>query len=80
MKTKTYVEKVSVPECTAVHHVWSGESPEIGSLCECGQSRWDESHLTKRAADCCLRCGANDWRDAIVPDTLEICNVCGNSR
>lgn len=39
-----------------------------------------ESHLTMRAADCCPRCGANDWRDAIVPDTLEICNVCGNSR
>jgi len=37
-------------------------------------------HLTPRAADCCPRCGSNNWRDAINPDTLEICNVCGNSR
>lgn len=36
--------------------------------------------LTPRAADCCPQCGSNNWRDAINPDTLEICNVCGNSR
>lgn len=44
---------------------------EIGGL---------KRNLTQRAADCCPRCGSNNWRDAIVPDTLEICNVCGNSR
>lgn len=31
-------------------------------------------------SDCCPRCGSNSWRDAITPDTLEICTVCGNSR
>ena len=45
----------------------------------------DNTHVCPAAqpstrADTCPRCGANDWRDAIVPDTLEICNVCGNSR
>lgn len=44
------------------------------------QSADHEGGRTMRAADCCPRCGANNWRDAIVPDTLEICNVCGNSR
>lgn len=28
----------------------------------------------------CAQCGADDWRDAIVPDTVEICNCCGASR
>lgn len=28
----------------------------------------------------CANCGADDWRYAIVPDTLEICNRCGASR
>ena len=28
----------------------------------------------------CANCGADDWSDAIVPDTLEICNRCGASR
>jgi hypothetical protein len=53
MKTKTYIEKVSVPDCTPIHHVWSfdGEAPAIGSLCECGQCRWDDSHLTPLVPD-----------------------------
>jgi hypothetical protein len=69
MKTKTYIEKVSIPECTQIHHVWSfdGESPEIGSLCECGQCRWDDSHLTQRAAD------LPSPRDSVA----KICPHCG---
>lgn len=76
MKTRTYVEKVSIPECTAVHHVWSfdGASPEIGSLCECGQSRWDNSHLTLHAPDVCHRCGATQ------PINWVECSECGTRR
>jgi ribosomal protein S27AE len=28
----------------------------------------------------CAKCGADDWHDAIYPDTVEICNRCGASR
>lgn len=28
----------------------------------------------------CAQCGADDWRDAVIPDTVEVCNRCGASR
>lgn len=28
----------------------------------------------------CPQCGADDWRDAVIPDTVEICNRCGLRR
>ncbi|MEJ5222834.1 MAG: hypothetical protein WHV44_00140 [Anaerolineales bacterium] len=28
----------------------------------------------------CAQCGADDWRDAIIPDSVEICNRCGARR
>ncbi len=40
----------------------------------------DEDAQQGVQSDICPVCGANDWQDVVTPDTLEICNVCGNSR
>lgn len=53
---------------------YEGQEAALKEICAGSQSA---QHRVQRT---CARCGANDWRDAIVPDTLEICNNCGASR
>ena len=64
----------------ALGHLHSCPEPGSNDLYQEIASAFGESGRTQRAADCCPQCGSNNWRDAINPDTLEICNVCGNSR
>jgi hypothetical protein len=66
--------KKAVVSCDETCMCW-----EIEALL-CDLDMQAEKSAQQHVQRTCVQCGADDWRDAIYPDTVEICNRCGASR